>query len=83
MRNFIREHLRNVRDRRLRLFDYKYVCADGDVIELKGSADNGIATFRIERTKANGHNCSAVPVYDMPLVDGCIEQVVELAVEAL
>lgn len=83
MRNFIKNGLINTRNKNMKTFDYQYECNDGDIITMKGSVKNGNADFVIERTKANGHICSSVPVYEMPLTDKCIEQIIEIAVEAL
>lgn len=83
MRNFIRNELVNTRNNNMKTFSYQYECDDGDVITMKGSVKNENADFVIERTKANGHTCSSVPVYEMPLTDKCIEHIVEIAVAAL
>lgn len=82
MRNFIKNGLVNTRNKNMKTFDYQYECDDRDIITMKGSVKNGKADFVIERIKADGHICSSVPVYEMPLTDKCIEQVI-IAVEAL
>lgn len=83
MRNFIRNTLVNIRNKNMKTFDYQYERDDGDTIIVKGCVKNENADFVIERIKANGHRCSSIPVYDMPLTDKCIEQIIEIAVEGL
>ncbi len=83
MRNFIKNCLVNTRNKNIKTFDYQYENDNGDTITVKGIVENNNATFTISRTKANGHNCSNIPVVEMPLTDNCISQIVELAVENL
>ncbi len=83
MRNFIKNALVNTRNKNMKTFDYQYEHDNGDIITINGNVKNGNATFTISRTKANGHNCSNIPVFEMPLTDTCINQIVELAVENL
>ena len=83
MRSFIKNCLVNTRNKNMTTFDYQYENDNGDTITVKGAVKNNIADFTIERTKADGHRCSAVPVYGMPLTNKCIEEIAELAVENL
>lgn len=83
MRNFIKNSLVNTRNKNMKTFNYQYKTDKGDIISLKGSVKNGNADFKIIRTKANGHRCSSVPVFQMPLTDELINQIVEIAVENL
>lgn len=83
MRNFIKNGLVNARNKNMKAFDYKYESTNGDIISMKGNIKNGNADFTITRTKVNGHQCSSIPVYGMPLTDKCIIEISELAVENL
>ena len=90
MRNFIRKSLTNAFHESRKgknEFDYQFNRADGDSISIKGSVSgtfkNRVADFRIERIKSNGHHCSAIPVFGMPLTDKCISDIVEIALENL
>lgn len=83
MRNFIKNALVNTRNKNMEKFDYQYECEDKSIIRMKGIVENGNADFIITRTKADGHRCSSVPVYQMSLTDKCINEIVELAVESL
>ena len=83
MRNFIKNCLVNTRNKSMKTFDYKYEKDNGDTITVKGVVKNSNANFIISRTKTDGHNCSNIPVVEMPLTDNCINQIVELAVENL
>ena len=83
MRNFIKNTLVNTRNNNMKTFDAQYKRDDGDTISMKGNVENDIANFEIKRTKANGHRCSSVPVFGMPLTDNCISQIAEIAAEAL
>lgn len=83
MRNFIKNCLVNTRNKNMKTFNYQYKCDDEDTISVKGNVENEVANFEITRTKRNGHRCSSVPVQGMPLTDTCINQIVEIAVEAL
>lgn len=83
MRNFITNGLINVRNKNMIDFDYQYERDDGDIISMKGSVCDGNASFIIERTKADGHKCSTVMAQQMPLTDKAINEIAEIAVEAL
>lgn len=83
MRNFIKNGLVNTRNKNMKTFDYQYETDDGDIITMKGNVKNGIADFEIIRTKVNGHRCSSVPVFQMPLTDELINNITEIAVESL
>lgn len=83
MRNFIKNGLINTRNKNMKTFEYQYERDDRDIITMKGNVKNGNADFVIERIKPDGHICSSVPVYEMPLTDKCIKQIIEIAVEAL
>ena len=83
MRSFIKNALVNTRNKNMKTFDYQYENDNGDTITVKGSVENNNATFTISRTKDDGHNCSSIPVVEIPLTDECISQIVELAVENL
>ena len=83
MRNFIKNCLVNTRNKNMTTFDYRYEVDNGDTITVKGTVKNGNADFTIERTKSDGHRCSAIRVFEMPLTDTCITQIEELAVENL
>ena len=83
MRNFIKNALVNTRNKNMKTFGYHYECDNKDIISVKGNVENEVANFKITRTKGNGHRCSSVPVQGMPLTDTCINQIVEIAVEAL
>lgn len=83
MRSFIKNGLINTRNKNMSTFDYRYEADNGDTITMKGTVKNNIADFTIERTKANGHCCSAVPVYGMPLTNMCREEIAGIAVESL
>ncbi len=83
MKNFIKNRLKNVRNKNNINFDYQYERDDGDIISMKGSICDGNASFIIERTKVDGHKCSAVTADQMPLTDKLINEIAEIAVEAL
>lgn len=84
MRNFIKNALVNTRNKKMEKFDYQYELDDGDIIHLTGNvSSNGNADFTITRTRPNGHICSSIPVYQMTLIDKCINEIVEFAVENL
>lgn len=83
MRNFIKNGLVNTRNKNMKTFDYQYETDNGDIIFMKGNVKNGMADFEIIRTKANGHRCSSVPVFQMPLTDELINNIAEIAVESL
>lgn len=83
MKKFIKYSLINTRNKHMATFDYQYERDDGDIISLKGHVNDNIADFEITRTKANGHKCSSVPVQGMPLINKCINEIAEIAVEAL
>ena len=83
MRNFIKNCLVNTRNKNMKTFDYEYECDDGDIISVKGNVENSVADFEITRTKSNGHRCSSVPVFKMPLTDELINKIVEKAIESL
>lgn len=83
MRDFIINNLIDVRNNKKKIFDYQYKSDDGDIISMNGTIKYGKADFIIERIKANGHKCSAVPVYQMLLTDNMIVEIAEIAVEAL
>lgn len=83
MRNFIKNGLVNTRNKNMKTFDYQYESDNGDIISMKGNVKNGMADFEIIRTKANGHRCSSVPIFQMPLTDELINNIAEIAVESL
>ncbi len=83
MRDFIKNGLVNTRNKNMKIFDYQYESDNGDIISMKGNVKNGMADFEIIRTKANGHRCSSVPVFQMPLTDELINNIAEIAVENL
>ena len=83
MRNFIKNGLVDTRAKNMKTFDYQNSCDDGDIITMKGSVKNGNTDFTIARTKSDGHICSSIPVYQMPLTDNCINEIAEFAVENL
>lgn len=69
--------------------EFSYRCLYGEVgqcetIYIEGTVDTkGLATFRIERMLPNGHRCSAIPVFEMPLTDKAFEELAELVRENL
>lgn len=83
MRNFIKNGLVNTRNKNIKTFDYQYESDNGDIISMIGNVKNGMADFEIIRTKANGHRCSSVPVFQMPLTDELINNIADIAVESL
>lgn len=83
MKNFIKNGLANTRNKNMKTFDYQYKSDNGDIISMKGSVKNGMADFEIIRTKANGHRCSSIPVFQMPLTDELINNIAGIAVENL
>lgn len=83
MRNFIKNGLINTRNKNMKTFDYQYELDNGDIISMIGNVKNEMADFEIIRTKANGHRCSSVPVFQMPLTDELINKIAEIAVESL
>jgi hypothetical protein len=83
MRDFIKNKLSEVRDKKLNSFDYQYKCDDGEIISMKGTVKDGRADFEITRTKANEHCCSRVPVFGMPLTTEYFTEIAKIAVEAL
>lgn len=83
MKNFIKNKLIDARNKNDINFDYQYERDDGNIISMKGNKCDGNASFTIERTKVNGHKCSAVNVYEMPLTDELINKIAEMAVEPL
>lgn len=83
MRDFIKSTLIEVREKDMKTFDTQYKRDNGDFISIKGSVNDGNADFVIARKQENGHTCSSVPVYGMPLTDKCIVEIAEIAVEAL
>lgn len=83
MKNFIKNGLINARNKNNKTFDFQYERDDGDIISMKGSICDGNASFIIERTKVDGHKCSAVTVHQMPLTDKLINEIAEIAAEAL
>ena len=52
-------------------FSYQIKRSNGDIISLNGTlikkGRQYLSNFKIERTKENGHKCSVVSVFDMPL----------------
>lgn len=90
MRDFIKKSLADALRRGAKgitEFDYQFKREDGDTISINGTlakdGDRYLSDFKITRTKANGDRCSAVPVFGMPLIQKCIAEVAELAVENL
>ena len=90
MRDFIKKSLTDALlkgAKGINEFNYQYNRADGDTISLKGVITKKnkqyLSDFRIERTKADGHKCSAVPVFGMPLKQKTISQIAEFAAEQL
>lgn len=83
MRNFIKKSLEEVRDNNLEVIDFQCKRENGDTIALSGKVKKKLATFVVSRTKENGHNCSNIPVKEMPLTDDCIKMIAELVVENL
>lgn len=58
MFNFIRDALVNVMWKNLKTFDDSHKCDGGETISIKGSAENGKATFVITRAKEDGYKCN-------------------------
>ena len=83
MRDFIKDGLVNIRNKGVKTFSYQYKRDDGDIIVMCGNAKNGNADFSISRIKSNGHKCSNIPVYQMPLTDKYIGEIAEFAAENL
>lgn len=90
MRNFIKRSLANallVGVKGGNEFHYRFKREDGDIISIDGTVEKKekqyLSDFRIERTKANGHKCSAVPVFGMPLNQRTIADIADVAVESL
>lgn len=83
MKDFIEKSLSNARKRKLKNFYYQYKSANDDIISMIGNVTDKMANFEITRTKADGHRCSSVPVFQMPLTDELINQIAGIAVESL
>ena len=83
MKDFIRNELVNIRNKNIKTFDCQYVSDNGNTISMIGNVKNGMADFEITRTKANGHKCSGIPVFQMPLSDELINKSAEIAVKNL
>lgn len=83
MKNFIKNGLVNTRNKNMKIFNYQYELDNGDIITMTGIVKNSNADFTIARTKSDGHKCSSIPVYQMPLTDKCMHEIAELAVENL
>lgn len=90
MRDFIKKSLADVLRSAVRgimEFEYRFKRENGDVISIVGSVVKQgrgfLADFRINRVRENGHSCSAIPVFGMPLNQKMIAYIAELAVENL
>lgn len=83
LRSFVKNNLAKVKNDGLKSFCFTYDDASGNVFEIKGSAADMVSTFTITRTKPDGHRCSSMPVFEMPLTDKCMIQIAEFAVENL
>lgn len=90
MREFIKKSLTDALREGVkgkREYCYQYKRDDNDTISIEGTITKkeGVyfSDFRVERMKANGHRCSAVPVLGMPLTQKTISEITELAVESL
>lgn len=83
MREFIISKLIEIQNQELKYFDFQYKCDNDDLISIKGKTRYGVADFIIERLKSDGHKCSSIPVYQMPLVEKCINEIAEQAMESL
>lgn len=81
LREFVKNSLIKARSGNETEFFYQYESNNGLFI-LKGTVKNGIADFEITRT-VDGHRCSRVPVFQMPLTDDLIADIAEIAVESL
>lgn len=86
LESYVKNTLTMVREKNLEEFSYH--CMYGtygeyETVFIKGSLNDGLATFNVERMKADGHLCSSIPVFEMVLMDKCIEKVAELAKENL
>ena len=82
MKSFIKNVLINTKCKNLNTLDYHLECDDGSIISIVGNVQDEKATFTITRT-VNGHQCSSIPVMEMPLTDEYIERIVHFAIDNL
>lgn len=85
IKNFIIGTLRAVRDQHLTEFEAQHKSEDGELTTIKDVKilEDNTADFRITRTLANGHCCSGIPVFGMPMEEDLFEQISEFALENL
>lgn len=84
-RKFVKKTFLEIIQSSNKAFTYIHKYKDGEKITIKGHKEIDHATFSIERTKANGHKCSAIPFFYMPLnaTDEAIDELAEMAAENL
>lgn len=84
---YVANMLKYIRDNDFSEFSYRCLYGEAgqcETIYMEGTLDpKGLATFRIERMLPDGHRCSEIPVFEMPLTDKAIEQVAKRAKENL
>ncbi len=81
MRSFIISALKRAKE--TGIIEGTYKGWKGNVIDITETVKDGLADFEIIRSKVTGERCSGVPVYKMPLEEGPISYVADLAVENL